>query len=481
MEQNRTPLFTAVKKYVEDKVIQFHVPGHKQGQGLPEFAVFVGQRALEMDANGMQDLDYINNPGGVILEAEELMAAAFGAEKAHFLVNGTTSGVQAMIMSACQPGDKIILPRNAHKSAIGGIILSDALPVYVQPEIQKPGMAAGVPVENYEKALRANPDARAIFAINPTYYGYTSDLENIVKTAHQYGTAVLVDEAHGAHMYFHEDFPATAMQLGADLSAASMHKTAGSMTQSSILLSRSEIIPPERLQQILNLSCTSSASYLLLCSLDIARRQLATRGKPVFERVLELARWARQKINQMEEFYAFGKELTGTPGSFDFDESKLGINIRCSGYTGYHLESKLRKDYNIQMELSDLNNILAIISIGHQQEDVEALVHALQDIARKSKYRRYERFTAMPDCPEIVIPPRQAFYSPKNTVRLSDAAGQIAGEMIMAYPPGIPVVCMGERISQDVIDYIKILKEEECQLQGPADSSIEYIQVLAGY
>ena len=481
MEQNRTPLFTAVKNYVEDKVIQFHVPGHKQGQGLPEFAAFVGQRALEMDANGMQDLDYINNPGGVILEAEKLTASAFNAEKAHFLVNGTTSGVQAMIMSACEPGDKIILPRNAHKSAIGGLILSDALPVYVQPEIQKPGMAAGVPVENYEKALKANPDTRAVFVINPTYYGYTSDLENIINVSHHYGAAVLVDEAHGAHMYFHEDFPAPAMHLGADLSAASMHKTAGSMTQSSVLLSRSEMISPERLQQVLNLTCTSSASYLLLCSLDIARWQLAVRGRSILNQALELSRWARQEINRMEEFYAFGKELTGTPGCFDFDESKLGINIHCAGFTGYQLEARLRQDYNIQMELSDLNNILAVISIGHRREDLKALIHALQDIARKSQYRKYERFRTGPDCPEMVVPPRQAFYNPKKTLRLSSAVGHIVGEMIMAYPPGIPVVCIGERITQDIIDYINILKEEACQLQGPADSRIEYIQVLAGY
>lgn len=479
MEQNRTPLFAAVKNYVEDKVVQFHVPGHKQGQGLQEFAAFVGRRVLAMDANGMQDLDYINNPSGVIMEAELLAASAFKADKAHFLVNGTTSGVQAMIMSACKPGDKIILPRNAHKSAIGGLILSDALPIYVQPEIQKAGMAAGVPTADYETALRANPDTRAVFVINPTYYGYTSDLESIINISHRYGAAVLVDEAHGAHMYFHEDFPAPATHLGADLSAASMHKTAGSMTQSSILLSNSEMISPERLQQVLNLTCTSSASYLLLCSLDIARRQLATKGHSMLQQVLQLSRWARQEINQMEEFYAFGKELTGTPGCFDFDESKLGINIHCADFTGYQLETRLRKDYNIQIELSDLNNILAVVSLGHQQEDLEALIHALQDIARKSQYRRYERYTALPDCPEMVVPPRQAFYSPKKMLRLSCAAGHIAGEMIMAYPPGIPVICIGERITRDLIDYIQVLKQENCELQGPADPRIEYIQVLA--
>lgn len=482
MNQNRTPLFTAVKNYVEDRVIQFHVPGHRQGQGLPELAAYIGERVLQMDANGMPDLDYINNPGGVILEAEKLLAEAFGAQKAHFLVNGTTAGVQAMIMSVCNPGDKIILPRNAHKSAIGGIILSDALPVYVQPEINlELGIAMGVPVASYEKALKANPDARVIFVINPTYYGYTSDLESIIKIGHQYSATVLVDEAHGAHMYFHKDFPATAMQLGADISAASMHKTGGSLTQSSILLYKNDAISSERLQQVINLSCTSSASYLLMCSLDIARKQLAIRGSSMFQQVLEIARQTRDEINRWEEFYAFGQELAGTPGCFDFDESKLGINTRCLGLTGYQLESKLRKNYNIQMELSDLRNILGIISLGHRYEDLEALTHALQDIARQSKYRKARPCPAIPDSPEMVVPPRQAFYSPKKRVQLSEAAGEIAGEMIMAYPPGIPVICMGERISHDIIDYIQILKAEQCELQGVADPSIEHIQVLAGY
>ncbi len=482
MNQNQAPLFTAVKNYVEDRVIQFHVPGHRQGQGLPELAAYIGERVLQMDANGMPDLDYINNPGGVILEAEKLLAEAFAAQKAHFLVNGTTAGVQAMIMSVCNPGDKIILPRNAHKSAIGGIILIDALPIYVQPEINRElGIAMGVPATSYEKALKANPDARVIFVINPTYYGYTSDLEAIIKIGHQYGAAVLVDEAHGAHMYFHEDFPATAMQLGADISAASMHKTGGSMTQSSILLYKTDVISPERLQQVINLNCTSSASYLLMCSLDIARKQLATRGRSMFQQVLEIARQTRDEINHRGEFYAFGQELTGTPGCYGFDESKLGINIRCSGLTGYQLENQLRKNYNIQMELADLHNILGIVSLGHQYEDLKALTHALQDIARQSKYHKVSSCPAIPDSPEMVVPPRQAFYSRKKRVRLSESAGEIAGEMIMAYPPGIPVICIGERISHDFIDYIQILKEEQCELQGFADPGIEYIQVLVGY
>jgi len=472
-------LFDAVRKYVDDKVVPFHVPGHKQGRGIPELREYLGERVLQMDANGMEDLDYANNPTGVIYEAEKLLAHAFGAQNAYFLVNGTTAGVQAMILSACEPGDKVIIPRNAHKSTIGGIILSGAMPVYIQPEInEKLGIAMGITEESLKKAIKENPHAKAVFLINPTYYGAASDLKAIVRIAHRHEMAVLVDEAHGAHMSFHDDFPLTAMEVGADMSAASVHKTAGSMTQSSVLLLRSNMIAPERVKQVLNLTYTSSASYLLMCSLDVARKQLATRGSDMLEETLQLARWAREEINKIDGLYAFGKELIGTPGFYDFDETKLGINVRGLGYTGYQMESVLRKQYNIQIELSDLYNILAIVSIGDRKEDLEALINALKDISSKTQAVELKNTVIIPQSPKMIVSPRDAFYSTKKAVPLDDSMGEIAGEMVMAYPPGIPVICMGERITKDIIEYIKILKEEKCELQGTADPYVDYIRVL---
>lgn len=479
INQNKTPLFDAVKKYVDDRVIPFHVPGHKQGRGLPELAEYIGERALCMDVNGMEDLDYANNPTGVILEAQRLLAHAFGAEQAFFLVNGTTSGVQTMILCACEPGSRIIIPRNAHRSTVGGIILSGAMPVYVQPEISTElGIAMGVTVDGIKRAIKQNPHAKAVFIINPTYYGMTSDIKSIVRTAHMHGMAVLADEAHGAHMSFHDDFPLTAMEVGADMSSASIHKTAGSLTQSSVLLSRGNLIASDNVKHSLNLTFTSSASYLLMCSLDIARKQLAVNGAELLEEALQLARWARNEINGINGLYAFGRELAGTTGCFDFDETKLGINIRRLGYTGYQVESILRKEYNIQVEMSDLYNILAIVTIGDRKENVAALVGALKDIASKRKVRELKNAVALPQNPDMIISPRDAFYNPKKTVKLEESDGEIAGEMIMAYPPGIPVVCMGERITKDIIDYIRILKEERCQLQGTSDPYVDYIKVL---
>jgi arginine decarboxylase len=479
LDQKKTPLFDAVKKYVDSNVIPFHVPGHKHGHGIKELADYIGERALQMDANGMEDLDYANSPTSVIFEAQKLMSQAFSAEEAFFLVNGTTAGVQAMMMCTCRPGDKIIIPRNAHKSTIGGIILSGAIPVYVQPEInERLGIAMGVTDESIKKAIRENPHAKAIFVINPTYYGTTSNLKSIVRIARRHEMAVLVDEAHGAHMSFHDDFPLTAMEVGADMSAASLHKTAGSMTQSSVLLLRSNTITSDKVKEVLGLSYTTSASYLLMCSLDVARKQLATRGSEMLEQTLNLARWARDEINKIEGLYAFGKELIGTPGCFDLDETKLGINVRGLGYTGYQIEAKLRREYNIQIELSDLYNILAIVSIGDRKEDIEALVNALGDIASKTEVVDYKNAIIIPQNPKMIVSPRDAFYSPKKAVPLEESDGEISGEMVMAYPPGIPVICMGERITKDVIDYIKILKEEKCELQGTADPFVEFIRVL---
>lgn len=478
LDQDHTYLFDAVKRHAENQILPFHVPGHKRGAGLPELRSYIGENALAMDLNGMEDVDFVNHPTGVIEKAQELLADAYGAQDAFFLVNGTTAGVQAMILSACPPGSKLILPRNAHISTVGGLILSGAVPVYVQPEYSKElGIAMGVRTEAARQAMVDHPRAAAVFLINPTYYGAASDLSTLVRAAHREGMAVLADEAHGAHMPFHPDFPLTAMEAGADMSALSLHKTGGSLTQSSVLLLKNRS-DAGRVRQALNLTATSSASYLLLCSLDLARKQLATRGRELLEETLQLARYGREELNEIEGLYAFGRELVGTPGCFDFDETKLGVNVSRLGLTGFRAEEILRGEYGIQVELSDLYNILALITVGDKKESVDALIGALREIAEKSKLTDTKSRILPPENPELIITPREAFYSEKKPVDLADSVGEIAGEMVMAYPPGIPVIGIGERISQDTVDYIQILKEEKCQLQGSADPRVERIRIV---
>ncbi len=479
LNQNKTPLFDAMKKHMERDIIPFHVPGHKYGCGLEDFRNLVGDNVLKMDLNAMEDLDDACNPIGVIAESEQLLAEAFGAETAYFLVNGTSSGVQAMIMSTCKPGDQIILPRNSHKSTLGGIILSGAVPIYLQPEINEElGIAMGVTPASVRNAVKQNPFAKAVFLINPTYYGAASDLKSITRLAHDSGMAVLVDEAHGAHMSFHDDFPLTAMEAGADMSAVSMHKTGGSMTQTSALLLRGDIVDPSVVKQILGLTYTTSASYVLMCSIDAARKQLAVRGSEILDNVLSMARWARDEINGIEGLYAPGTELIGTPGCYGFDETKLTVSVKRLGITGYEAERILINDYNIQVEFSDMYNIFALISLGDKREYLEALVEALRNISQKLGVREVTKTILLPFNPEMIVSPRDAFYSSKKAVRLEDSAGEISGEMIMSYPPGIPVICVGERITSDIIDYVRLLKEEKCLLQGTVDPYVDYVMVL---
>lgn len=478
--QNRAPLFEALKDYHSRDVIPFDVPGHKHGAGLPELAEYVGKKVLEIDVNAMECLDNICNPIGVIKEAEELAAQAYGATHAFFLVNGTTSGVQAMIMAACRPGDKIILPRNAHKSAVAGLILSGAVPIYIQPEINEDlGIAMGVSVDSVKQAMDQYPDARAIFIIHPTYYGAVSDLASIIKLAREYEMAVLADEAHGAHFPFHPELPPGAMRLGADSSAVSTHKTGGSLTQSSLLLLNDNILNANYMKTTLNLTQTTSASYLLMTSIDIARKQLATRGEEILSSVLEIARWARDEINRVDGLYAFGKELVGSPGVFNFDETKLGVNVRKLGLSGYEVEKILRREYNIQVELADMYNILAIVAVGDTWNSVRALVDALKDIARRYRNGNISKITrGMLKNPEIIVSPRDAYYSSKKSVKLEEAIGSVSGESIMAYPPGIPVVTPGEMITTEIVEYVKLLKEEKCMLQGTQDPYVDRILVL---
>lgn len=480
MNQNRTPLFDALKNYVETDVIPFHVPGHKRGKGAVELSQYLGSRVFEVDVNGMEDLDNICNPIGVIKEAEMLLAELYGADDSFFLVNGTSQGVQSMILASCGPGHEIIMPRNAHKSTVGGMILSGAIPVYVQPEIDNDlGIAMGMSIDSVKRAISKHPHATALFVINPTYYGVTSDLIEICRIAHEHDMLVLVDEAHGSHFPFSDKLPISGMEAGADMCAMSLHKTGGSMTQSSALLIRkSDKIASSAVKSAINLTQTTSASYVLMASIDVARKQLALKGREMIEKAVEFSQNARSAINEIEGLYAFGESLVGMPGVFDFDPTKLSIHVKRLGLSGYQVESILRKKHNIQIELSDIYNIMAIITLGDREEDIDMLVKALRRVASECKMENEKKVFSAPLKPKMVVSPRDAHYSSKKTVKLEESIGEISGEMIMAYPPGIPVICPGEKVSKDVIDYVLMLKGEKTQLQGTEDPFVDYIKVL---
>jgi len=481
-EQQKTPLFDALKKYVEDKTVPFHVPGHKGGRGIPEFRNFVGENILSIDVtSGLLDLDTICNPLGVIREAEDLAARAFGADHAHFLVNGTSSGIQAMILSVAGPGDEIIIPRNAHRSVTGGLILSGVRPIYIKPVIDNyMGIAMGITPESIRRAIVEHPNAKAVFVINPTYYGVASDLRRIVEIAHSYGKPVIVDEAHGAHLGFHPDLPLSAMEAGADMSAVSVHKLLGSMTQSSILLVKGDLIDDRKVKAAMNLTQTTSPSYPLMASIDVARKQMALYGRELLQRTIELCEKARKQLNAIKGLYVMGKEIEGTEGCFAIDPTKIAINLREIGLSGFETEKLLKYEYHIQMELSDLYNVLAVGSIGDNEASMNILVNAMSDIVKKYGNKNVIKITTeLPENQEVVVSPRFAFYSEKRVVPLEEAEDEISAEMLMAYPPGIPIICPGERITKEVIEYAKTLRSEGCHLQGTIDPEARTIMVLA--
>ena len=476
--QSEAPVLEAMKQHLQNRVVPFDVPGHKGGRGTRELTDFLGLSCLKADVNSMKPLDNLCHPVSVIKNAQELAAEAFGAENAFFVVNGTTGSVQAMIMAACKAGEKIIMPRNVHRSAINALVVNGAIPVYVNPGTNKRlGIPLGMSVENVRKAIRENPDAKAVLINNPTYYGVCSDLREIVKLAHENGMLALVDEAHGTHFYFGENMPVSGMAAGADMAAVSMHKTGGSLTQSSLLLCGKNV-SAGYIRQIINLTQTTSGSYLLIASLDIARKNLALNGREIFRKTVQYAEYARSEINKLGGYYAFGSELCGSDSFFSFDPTKLSIHTRDIGLAGIEVYDILRDEYNIQIEFGDIGNVLAIISAGDRALEIERLISSLYEIKRLYSKDKAGMFDHEYIDPKVIMPPQSAFYGDKKSVPITESGGYICGEFVMCYPPGIPILAPGEKITGDIINYILYAKEKGCMMTGTQDINIENINVV---
>ena len=478
LRQDRAPIYEALEEFKKMRVVPFDVPGHKRGRGNPELTALLGEKCVTMDVNSMKPLDNLCHPISVIREAEELAAEAFGAAHAFLMVGGTTSAVQSMVLSVAKRGDKIILPRNVHRSVMGAMVLCGAVPVYVNPECDdRLGIPLGMTVAEVERAILQNPDAKAVLVNNPTYYGICSDLRSIVKLAHQHGMLCLVDEAHGTHFYFGDSLPVSAMAAGADMAAVSMHKSGGSLTQSSLLLT-GPAMQEGHVRQIINLTQTTSGSYLLLSSLDISRRNLALRGREAFGKVVELAEYAREEINAIGGYYAFSRELINGDSIFDFDVTKLSVNTLDVGLAGIEVYDLLRDEYDIQIEFGDLGNILAYLSIGDRPREVERLVSALSEVRRRFGKSRAGLMRQEYIDPEVAVSPQDAFYASKESLPIGNTAGRVCSEFVMCYPPGIPILAPGERITKEILDYIRYAKAKGCSMTGPEDPDIRRLNVL---
>ncbi len=483
IDQQRTPLFSGLLRHINNHPIPFHIPGHKKGNAIdPAFKDFLGENVFKMDLINIEPLDDLHHPQGIIKEAQELAAEAFGADYTFFSVQGTSGAIMTMILSVCKPGDKIIVPRNAHKSITSAIIFAGATPIFIHPELDENlGISHGITPSAVKHALQVHPDAKGVLVINPTYFGIAGDLEKIVSIAHEYNVPVLVDEAHGVHIHFHEGLPLSAMQAGADIAATSVHKLGGSLTQSSVLNLQGDRISHERVQTILSMLTTTSTSYILLASLDVARKQLTTNGYQMIEKSIQLADFARTEINNnLSYIYCVGEEILGTEATFRYDPTKLIISVKNLGLTGYDVEVWLRENYHIEVELSDLYNILCIITPGDDEKTIQILLKALKRLESENMNDVITREVnvKIPDIPLLAILPRNAFYAETEIIPFSEADGRISAESIMVYPPGIPIFIPGEIITKENINYINKNKQAGLPVQGLQDETLESIRVI---
>lgn len=480
LDQAKTPLLDALKAYTSSNHTPFYTPGHKRGRGISaKLAQYFGTNVFQADLPELPELDNLFAPQGVIKAAQELAADAFGASYTWFLVNGSTCGITAAILATCTAGDKIILPRNVHQSAIAGLILSGATPIFVNPEYDPLlDITYSITLEGVEAVLKQHSDAKAVMMVYPTYDGVCGDVEAIANLTHKYNIPLLVDEAHGAHFDFHPNLPKSALAAGADLTVQSIHKTLGALTQASMLhVHPSSRIDIDRLSKSLQLVQSTSPSYLLLASLDAARQQMAIQGKHLMSRTLQLAEIARRKISQISGLSVL--ELTHpTPGFVDLDKTRLTVNVSGLGLTGFAADEIL-VELDVIAELPSPQNLTFIISLGNTEADIEKLVQAFTTLATEYKQDKQIVTSDRPDkIASLAITPRQAFYAPTETLPIEQTCDRICGELVCPYPPGIPILMPGEIVTQEALTYLQQTQQLGGFISGCADSSLKTLKVI---
>lgn len=483
--QAKTPLLDALRQCAIKDHAAFYTPGHKRGQGISSKLIdCFGAHIFKFDLPELPELDNLFAPQGVIQQAQELAANAFGAEQTWFLVNGSTCGVEAAILSTCNPGDKIILPRNVHSSAISGLILSGAIPIFVNPEYDAVlDIAHSITLEDVAEALKQHPDAKAVLIVYPTYYGVCGDIGAIASLTHEYNIPLLVDEAHGAHFAFHPDLPTSALAAGADLSVQSIHKTLGALTQTSMLHVQGNKIDRDRISKSLQLLQSTSPNYLLLASVDAARQQMALQGKQLMHTTLHLAMQARSRINQIPGLSILDCTHP-TPGFHALDATRLTVTVSKLGLTGFATDEILHEQLNVTAELPSWQHLTFIISLGNTDADIEKLVDAFTVVAQRYqndcltiKTPLWEDFFSRV-AHSVQIAPREAFFAATEAVSLAKASNYISAELVCPYPPGIPILMPGEIITPDALEYLMQIQKIGGFITGCADSSLKTLKIV---
>ena len=488
--QEKMPFVEALESYKEQHFVPFHTPGHKIGVEAPQLLKDWMGPALPYDLGVMYALDDLHEPERELKEAQDLTAEIYGADDCWFSINGTTALIEAMIMGTVGPEETIIIPREAHRSVISGLVLSGAKPVYMDCQFDdRWGIPLGVSVEDAIKTMDAHPEAKAILLVYPNYYGVGVDIVNIVKEAHKRGLVVLVDEAHGPHLPFSKNLPIEAIAAGADLVAQSTHKSVGSLTQTSWLLGQGDKINQRRITQMHQMLQSTSPNYIFLASLDMARHQLATEGKALISRTVELSLYLRHELNKISGITTM-EYIDIQERVVNYDCTKVLIDAKVLGLTGIEFERMLR-EYRIEVELVQAHHVLVLITIGDTKESVTSLIQAVQAISdtilHTSKVansnvvehaENLSKDSSLLPNPIVRVTPRNAMYANREQVRLRDALHRIAGETIAYYPPGIPCVAVGEEISSSVLQYIENRKALGYVPNGADDMSLETIWVL---
>ena len=482
------PLLDILQHVSQRDGVPFYVPGHKKGRGAPpKLLQWWGTEVFRADLTELPQLDNLAAPEGAIAEAQALAAEVFGARRTWFLVNGSTAGIIAAILATCQTGDKIILPRNVHKSAISGLILAGAIPIFVHPTYNRDwDLPLGISPTAVAAALEAHPDAKAVMLVSPTYQGVCSDIASIAQIAHQRQIPVIVDEAHGAHFTFHPDLPTPALEAGADVAIQSIHKVLGALTQASMLHVRGDRIDEGQLDRALQLVQSSSPSYLLMASLDAARQQMATTGRSLASQTLQLSQKARTRLSEMPQLSILEMPLSPTPGFFDLDPTRLMVKVTRLGMSGYDADEILEHRFGVTAELVERRYLGFVISLGNTAADIDRLIEGLATLSGESVHSHSSNEFLLdlshPDTFPAPPPmsPREAFFAPLETISVSRSVGCLSGELICPYPPGIPVLMPGEEITQTAIDILQQVRECGGTITGCSDPNLETIQVVRG-
>lgn len=470
----KAPIIDGLKKYVLENNKRFHMPGHKG----KELLRFLGDSIPEIDVTEVEGTDNLHNPSSIIYESQRLAAEAFGAIKTFYSVNGTTGGLHAAITATVKPGGKALIQRDCHRAVYNALILGRITPKYIYPRYSREcDIVTTLDPEEIDKELSIDNNIGAVIITYPTYYGICSDIKRIAEIVHKHGKILIVDEAHGSHLRFNNGLPISALDAGADIVVQSTHKTLPAFTQSSMIHVGSHRVDIERLRAMISIFQTTSPSYILMSSIDFAVAYMKRQGKDKLENLLNnIEKWTSY-MKQIDKVNILDKNSKDSQ-IFDFDNTKILMKI--DGLTGKSMENILRKKYKIQLEMSDYYYGLALASVLDEDEELERLAYSIEDISKKYSYMdmKLNNIDIRKTKPDIKLSLYDAFYSEKTEIELIKSSGEISGDFIIPYPPGIPIVCPGEVISDEVISYIKTLKKNNIQILGFIDYNREKIKIV---